>query len=71
MLVTNSSKPTWLQIGLQTENQLTGLHVEEADLPVCERCDQMSWITAHQIYRGGNSQLWYRKNTNKLFYLLS
>lgn len=52
-----NSERTWLQIRFHTEDQLPGLHVEEADLAVCEGCDQMSWFTAHQVHRGGNSQL--------------
>lgn len=48
---------TRLQVGLQAENQLSGLHVEDADLPVCEGCDQMSGVAAHQVHGGGNSHL--------------
>lgn len=49
------STPTWLQTGFQTEGQLAGLHVEQANLPICEGCDEVGWITAHYVYRGGNS----------------
>lgn len=41
---------TWLQSGLQTEDQLTSLHIEETDLPVGEGCDQVGRFTAHQVY---------------------
>lgn len=49
---------TGLQGGLQSEDQLTGLHVEEADLPVSEGRDQVSWITADQVHRRRDPQLW-------------
>lgn len=45
----SAGKPTWLQIGLQAKDQLTGLHVEEADLPVREGCDQVGRFTADQV----------------------
>lgn len=41
---------TWLQTGLQAEDQLAGLHVEEANLPVCKGCDEVGRFTAHQVY---------------------
>lgn len=41
---------TRLQGGLQGEDQLTSLHVEESNLPVGEGCDQVSWITADQVH---------------------
>lgn len=41
---------TGLQGGLQSEDQLTSLHVEESNLPVSEGCDQVSWITADQVH---------------------
>lgn len=44
------SRRTRLQIGLQTKDLLARLHVEEANLPVCEGCDQVGWITTHQVY---------------------
>ncbi|TNN62653.1 hypothetical protein EYF80_027094 [Liparis tanakae] len=44
-------------IGLQAEDQLAGLHVEEAQLPVCEGCDQVGRLTGHQVHRGRNSEL--------------
>lgn len=46
----SAGKPTRLQIGFKTEDQLAGLHVEEADLPVSEGCDQVGWFAAHQVY---------------------
>lgn len=49
MLVTHNSDPTWLQTGLQAENQLAGLHVEEANVSVGEGCDHVSRFTAHQV----------------------
>lgn len=45
-----ASLPTWLQGGLETEDQLASLHIEEANLPVSEGCDQVGWFTTHQIY---------------------
>lgn len=44
------SVPTWLQGGLQTEDQLASLHIEEANLPIGEGCDQVGRFTAHQVY---------------------
>lgn len=41
---------TRLQCGLQSEDQLTSLHVEESNLPVSEGRDQVSWITADQVH---------------------
>lgn len=41
---------TGLQGGLQSEDQLSSLHVEESNLPVSEGCDQVSWITADQVH---------------------
>lgn len=44
--ITLISKSTWLLTGFQTEDQLAGLHVEQTNLPICEGCDQVGWITA-------------------------
>lgn len=41
---------TGLQGGLQSEDQLTSLHVEESNLPVGEGRDQVSRITADQVH---------------------
>lgn len=49
------SVSTWLQVGLQTEDELAGLHIEEANLPICEWRDQVGRFTAHQVHRRGNS----------------
>lgn len=50
---------TRLQSGLQSEDQLTSLHVEESNLPVSEGCDQVCWITADQVHWRGDPQLWH------------
>lgn len=41
---------TGLHGGLQSEDELTSLHVEESNLPVSEGRDQVSWIAADQVH---------------------
>lgn len=50
---------TGLQGGLQSEDQLTSLHVEESNLAVSEGCDQVCWIAADQVHWRGDPQLWH------------
>ena len=49
---------TWLQGGLQLQDQLLGLHVEQPHLPAGEGGDHVGGVSAHQVHRGGNTQLW-------------
>lgn len=57
---------TWLQGGLQTENQLAGLHIEESNLPISEGCDKMGRFTADQVDWRGDSQLWQNNKADML-----
>ena len=50
--------PTRVHGGLQAEDQLSGLHVEEADLPAGEGGDHVGGLAAHQVHGGGHAERW-------------
>ena len=59
--VAGLSEPTWLHCRLQVEDQLPGLHVEEAQSAIAEGGDHVGWVTADQVHWGRDAQLWQKK----------